>query len=148
MITSIDPTHDGTAERIVEIQRAAYAVEASLMRFDGIPQLTEAADEVRALSHLHWLGIHEDDQLVAVLAYEIDDGTIDIDRLAVDPSFARKGYGRRLVQAVPTDRPAIVSTGSANDPAIRLYLGEGFSTTGETEVVPGIFTTQFHRDAR
>lgn len=139
--------HVAHAARIVEIQRAAYAVEARLIGFDGIPQLAETAADVAARGDLTWLGAAVDGRLAGVLAFAVEDGVLDIDRLAVDPAFARRGLGRRLVRSVPTDRPTIVSTGSANDPAVALYLGEGFAETGRTEIAPGVFTTQFGRPA-
>ena len=148
MLGDVDPTVVAVAERIVEIQRAAYAVEAKLIGFDGIPQLHEDAADVQARTDLRWVGSYDEGRLVAVIAWEIDGDVIDIDRLAVDPAAARQGHGRRLVQAVPSDRATIVSTGSENAPAVALYLSEGFIETGRTEIAPGIFTTQFHRPGK
>ena len=145
MMAELDPTVAAIAERIVEIQQAAYAVEAELIGFDDIPQLRETAADVQARTDLHWLGSFVGERLVALIAWEIDGGLLDIDRLAVDSQFARQGHGRRLVRAVPSDLATIVSTGTQNAPAVALYLSEGFAETGRTEIAPGIFTTQFHR---
>ncbi|GEM_PF-6639576 len=38
-----------------------------------------------------------------------------------------------------------VSTGAANEPAIRLYKQLGFAETGRIEVAPGIFLTNMER---
>ena len=148
MLGGVDPAVGAVAERIVEIQLAAYAVEAELIGFDEIPQMHEDAADVQARTDLRWVGSFVGDRLVALIAWEWVGGLIDIDRLAVDPAAARQGHGRRLVQAVPRDRATIVSTGSANAPAVGLYLSEGFAETGRTEVAPGVFTTQFQRPAR
>ncbi len=148
MVSELDPTHAAVAERIVEIQQAAYAVEAELIGFEGIPQLGETTADVQSRTALHWLGSFVGERLVALIAWEIDGGLLDIDRLAVDPQFARQGHGRRLVQAVPREHATIVSTGSANAPAVALYLSEGFTETGRTEIAPGILTTQFHRPGK
>ncbi len=147
VIDLIDPADPEAARRIVEIQRSAYAVEASLIGFDGIPQLAETAEHVLALTNMQWRGAFDGGELVGVIAWELDAEVVDIDRLAVDPRFARKGYGRRLLRAVPTSQRAIVSTGTENRPATDLYLDEGFVVVGQTEVAPGIFTTQFSRAA-
>jgi len=148
MLADIDPTVAAAADRIVEIQLAAYAVEAGLIGFDGIPQLSETAEQVRSRTDLHWHGAFDDDGLlVGLIAWDRENGLTDIDRLAVDPLAARRGHGRRLVRAVPRDRDTIVSTGSENDPAVRLYLSEGFVVLGRTEIAPEIFTTQFRRPA-
>lgn len=151
----VDPTDPATAHRVVEIQLSAYAVEAELIGFNGIPQLSETADDVATMAHMDWRGIMADGQLAGIIAWEsvaednpAPDGAgtlLDIDRLAIDPAFARRGFGRQLVQAVPTGRPTIVSTGTANTPARNLYLSEGFVVVGETEVAPEVFTTQFRR---
>jgi hypothetical protein len=54
--TPIDATDPKTAHRLVEIQRAAYAVETELIGFDGIPTLHDAVDDV--MTHdLQWLGV-------------------------------------------------------------------------------------------
>ncbi len=144
MLADIDPT--AVAARIVEIQLAAYAVEAALIGFDGIPQLSETADQVRSRTDLRWHGAFDDDgRLVGLIAWESVGGIVDIDRLAIDPLVARRGWGRRLVQAVPRDQPTIVSTGTENEPATNLYRDEGFVEVGRTEVAPGVFTTQFRR---
>ena len=148
MLGDVDPTVEAVAERIVEIQQAAYAVEAELIGFEGIPQLDETVADVQARTDLHWLGSFVEERLVALIAWEIDGGLLDIDRLAVDPQFARQGHGRRLVQAVPRELATIVSTGSANAPAVALYMSEGFVETGRTEIAPGISTTQFHRPGK
>ncbi len=147
MISPLDPTDRATAARVVEIQRVAYAVEAGLIGFDGIPQLIETVDDVAALSNLQWRAAHDDGQIAGVIAWEVDGDLIDIDRLAVDPAFARRGHGQRLVQSVPTDRHTIVSTGSDNTPAKNLYLRLGFHEIGRTEIASGIFTTQFSRES-
>ncbi len=147
MLADLDPTVAAVADRIVEIQLAAYAVEAGLIGFDGIPQLSETAADVGTRTDLRWLGSFVDDRLVALIAWDRENGLTDIDRLAVDPGSARQGHGRRLVRAVPRDRDTIVSTGSENDPAVRLYQSEGFVEVGRTEIAPDIFTTQFRRPA-
>lgn len=147
MIASINPTDADIARRIVEIQRAAYSVEASLIGFDGIPQLVETTEDVMGLDGMRWRGVFDGETLAGVIAWQVGDRFIDIDRLAVDPQFARRGYGRQLVRTVPADRRTIVSTGTDNGPAHGLYVSEGFSEVGRTEVATGIFTTQFSRPA-
>ena len=145
-VTPIDLQAPGIADRIVEIQRAAYAVEAELIGFDGIPPLTETTDQVRSRTDLHWRGVHEHGALVGVIAWSVDDHANDIDRLAVVPRWARRGHGRRLVRAVPSDRPTVVSTGTANIPALALYRGEGFRAVETTEIAPGITITHLRRE--
>lgn len=146
-IRRIDNTDVAVAARIVAIQRAAYAIEAELMAFDGIPPLHESVSDVQAHKQIVWWGAFEGGQLVGVIAWLDHGHSIEIDRLAVDPAWSRRGCGRELVRAVPLSGLVEVSTGSANHPAIALYEGEDFTFVGTTEVAPGVFTTQFERRA-
>ena len=145
MISEIDSTNFLVAKRIVEIQLAAYAVEAKLIGFDGIPQLVESTADVQNLDPMTWLGAFGEGKLVGVVAWVASDSLVDITRLAVDPLAARRGHGRRLVRSVPADRRTVVSTGKMNTPAVALYQSEGFETVEETEVAPGVTIAHFER---
>lgn len=145
MIRTIDSADDGLSARIVEIQRAAYAVEAELIGFDGIPVLEETAADVRRRGDLTWHGAFVDDRLAGIIAWTKDGDAVDIDRLAVDPAYARRGLGRQLVRSVPVTGETTVSTGAANGPAVALYLGEEFVRIGERELAPGVLMAHFRR---
>jgi ribosomal protein S18 acetylase RimI-like enzyme len=84
------------AQRVLDIQRAAYAVEAGIVGYDAIPPLHERLDELQSRD-LIFLGASCDRTLGGVLAYRRDGDTVDIDRLAVDPAFFRRGLARRLM---------------------------------------------------
>ncbi len=122
----------------MEIQRAAYAIEAELIGFAGIPQLTETAGEVRELAHLRWTGAFVDGLLIGLIAWEDSGDNVDIDRLAVDPRWTRQGFARRLVRTVRRARTTTVSTGEKNLPAMNLYVSEGFEQFGSREVAPDV----------
>lgn len=145
MIEPLDLGAEGVAARVVAIQLAAYAVEAELVGFDSMPPLHESEEDVRALVDMCWLGAFEGSTLVAIVGWTGGDRLLDIDRLAVDPAFARRGWGRRLIEAVPASARTVVSTGSGNLPAKALYEGLGFVVDGETEVEPGFFITHYRR---
>lgn len=133
--------HDpGTAQQVLAVQRAAYAVEAALLGDDRIPPLHE---DLRALvaAPLRWLGATDDGQLTGALAYVEDSDLVDVHRLVVDPERHRRGTGRRLVCAVldATTAPRVtVATGRDNVPACRLYASLGFAAAGDGEVLPGL----------
>jgi ribosomal protein S18 acetylase RimI-like enzyme len=146
-VVALDPAADAIlAARLVELQRAAYAVEAGLIGFDGIPPLHETAAELAAAG-LRWLGTGPSGAPEAALAYRrTGEGEVDIDRLVVHPAAFRRGHGRRLVTAmVDSERPrrVTVSTGTANLPARRLYEGLGFRATGERPIAPGVTVTLY-----
>ncbi|RZT07858.1 acetyltransferase (GNAT) family protein [Kribbella sp. VKM Ac-2569] len=148
MITPLDLTDRALAERLLTIQHAAYAVEAELIGFDGIPPLQEDLDGLMSSTEL-WLGRYDGTHLVGAVAYELPDArTVEISRLIVDPAHARRGHGRALLDHLDRIEPrpvSLVSTGSANLPAVNLYKSRGYATVGEVEVAPGIYITQFRR---
>jgi ribosomal protein S18 acetylase RimI-like enzyme len=151
MFKALDLTDAVTAERVLVVQRLAYAVEAELIGFDGIPPLHEDLAALVASSE-YWLGRYSEGELVAAVAYELPDpDTIEISRLIVDPAHARRGHGRALLDHLDQLEPrpvSLVSTGTANTPATTLYLSRGYTATGQVEIAPGITITQFRRALR
>jgi ribosomal protein S18 acetylase RimI-like enzyme len=139
------------AQRVLEIQRAAYAVEAGIVGYDAIPPLHERLDELQSRD-LIFLGVSCDRALGGVLAYRRDGDTVDIDRLAVDPAFFRRGLARRLMRELfVRERDAsrfTVSTGLGNQPAISLYESYGFHVVGADEPMPGVRIVLLERGAR
>jgi ribosomal protein S18 acetylase RimI-like enzyme len=147
VITPLDLTDRTLAERLLAIQHAAYAVEAELIGFDGIPPLQEDLAGLMASTE-RWLGRYDGDTLVGAVAYEASADTVEITRLIVDPAHARRGHGRALLDHLDRIHPApvsLVSTGSANTPAIKLYTSRGYTAIGDVEVAPGIYITEFRR---
>ena len=133
----VDIADRETAARILELQRAAYAVEASLVGSTDIPPLHESLTELQD-AQLEWLAIESDGVIVAAMAWTDNGHTIDIDRLMVDPRSARRGYATSLVLSLDLSKPVTVSTGSRNAPADALYRQLGFDVVGESEPVPGL----------
>ena len=144
-----DPARDpALAARLLQVQHAAYAVEARLIGDDRIPALSE---DLAALTsaRLSWLVAREGATVLGALGWRAVDDGIDVDRLVVDPAYARRGTGRALVAAVlglAGDRPVTVSTGRDNTPARRLYAQAGFRDVAEREVLPGLWLVDLARD--
>ena len=81
---------------------------------------------------------------------ELDDGTVDICRLVVAPRAFRGGVASALLDALDRRFPGramIVSTGSANEPAIALYRRRGFRPVRDREAAPGLRVTELARAA-
>ncbi|MEU8223494.1 GNAT family N-acetyltransferase [Kribbella sp. NPDC048915] len=147
MITPLDLSDRDLAERLLAIQHAAYAVEAELIGFDGIPPLQEDLAGLMASTE-RWLGRYDGGTLVGAVAYEVTDDTVEITRLIVDPAHARRGHGRALLDELDRVEPrpvSLVSTGAANLPAVTLYKSRGYIEIGDLEVAPGIHLTHFRR---
>lgn len=131
------------AHQLVDLQRAAYRVEAALIGDGRIPQLTESVEELLA-QDLIWHVVLDGNRPVAAVAYRCDGAALDIDRLVVEPSHHRQGLARQLLGSIPGG-PATVSTGRDNPPARRLYEGLGFRHTGDREVLPGLWLSSYAR---
>lgn len=136
---------DALAPRLLEIQHAAYAVEAALIGDDRIPPLHETEAGLRA-SGLRWLVAERSGELAGALGFTVDDEVLDLDRLVVAPEHARRGAGRALVVAALALAPeAVVATGRGNEPARGLYESAGFVHEGDLEVLPGLWISRFRR---
>jgi ribosomal protein S18 acetylase RimI-like enzyme len=132
LVVVLDHRDAGVAARIRDLQRASYRVEADLIGFDKMPPLLEDVEDIARLK-LTVLGAVERHEVLGVLGYSRDDGIVDIDRLAVDPTHFRRGVGRMLLDALhrresDADRFE-VSTGADNEPAIGLYRVMGYEPT-------------------
>lgn len=142
----LDLSDDTVLHELWTVQRLAYAVEAELIGFDGIPPLHETLDELRATTET-FLGLYDEEGLVGAVSYRLEESTVDICRLVVHPRAHRRGIASKLLDALP-DGPQVVSTGTRNEPALRLYLKRGFTETGTREVAPGVSLTDLAREHR
>ena len=145
-VVRVDHSDAGVATALLELQRQAYEVEAALIGSRNIPPLTEALEELQG-SRETFLVVFVEGSIVGAVSYRLLRDTIDIHRLAVDPTCFRGGIGTALVRAAlsaePSARHAIVQTGADNEPARSLYLREGFEQTDELEVAPGLRVARF-----
>ncbi len=147
-IRPLDLADDATASAVHRIGRAAYAVEAELIGFDGIPALGESLAQMRA-QDLNWVGaVSEDGELAGFLAWEEEaDGGVCIDRLCVAPAWFRRGIASLLLRHALTElfpgRPVEVTTGAANAPAVTLYERLGFTRGPDFSPAPGLTMASF-----
>lgn len=139
----LDLSDDAVLRELWTVQRLAYAVEAELIGFDGIPPLHESLDELRGCDET-FLGLYDEEGLAGAVSYRLDGSTVDICRLVVHPRAHRRGIASKLLDAVP-DGPQTVSTGTKNEPALALYRKRGFVETGMREVAPGVTITDLSR---
>jgi ribosomal protein S18 acetylase RimI-like enzyme len=135
----------------VKTQRAAYGVEADLIRFDAIPPLHETETDVMGLD-LTILAVVEDERVLAVVGYRRSGAVVDIDRLAVSPDRFRQGLGRQLLRTLhereKTATRFVVSTSRDNEPALRLYESVGYSAVADVVVAEGLVVRKLERRRR
>ncbi len=129
MIKRLNLQDDFLVARLIEIQQKAYRIEAALIEFDGIPALTETADNLRAAQEI-FDGYFVENNLAGVVSYALEGQTLDIGRLVVHPDYFRRGIASALLnhieQVEPTASRIIVTTGARNTPACNLYLRHGY----------------------
>ncbi|MER5357023.1 GNAT family N-acetyltransferase [Streptomyces sp. NPDC002785] len=149
VVRELDLADEATAAAVHRVGRHAYAVEADLIDFDGIPALRESLEEMRS-QPLRWIGaITDDGRIAAFVAWQLlaSEGALDIDRVCVDPTWFRRGLASQLLGHLMTDLvpsgPVLVSTGADNLPAVALYERLGFSRMGTIEPAPGLRLAQF-----
>ncbi|KAF2776899.1 GNAT family N-acetyltransferase [Streptomyces sp. OM5714] len=144
----LDLSDPDTLRHLWDLQRASYAVEARLIGFDGIPPLHESLEQLRACEE-SFIGVRDELRLVGAVAWtRSDNGVLDICRLVVHPVAHRRGVATALLDALDSIEPAeltVVSTGTANLPAVELYRRRGFIPVGERRIAPGVAVTLLER---
>jgi ribosomal protein S18 acetylase RimI-like enzyme len=133
---------------VLEVQHAAYAIEAALI---GYPQLPPAHETLEALQAAHeelWL-CEEGGELCGVVGLEQHADELVIARLFVAPAAFRRGIGSALVGhalARADGRRVRVGTGARNAPALALYERFGFRRLHEREPAPSVGYGELVRD--
>jgi ribosomal protein S18 acetylase RimI-like enzyme len=144
----LDLSEAGTLRQLWDLQRPAYAVEARLIGFDGIPALHESLEQLRECGE-SFLGVRDEAALVGAVSWtRVPSGALDICRLVVHPNAHRRGIATALLDALDSTEPAdltVVSTGTANLPALALYRRRGFVPVGERQIAPGVTITLLER---
>ncbi|GAA1319178.1 GNAT family N-acetyltransferase [Streptomyces sp. NBC_00264] len=144
----LDLSDPDTLRHLWDLQRASYAVEARLIGFDGIPPLHESLEQLRTCDE-SCLGVRDELRLVGAVAWtRLPNGALDICRLVVHPVAHRRGVATALLDALDLIEPAeltVVSTATANLPAVALYRRRGFIPVGERQVAPGVTITLLER---
>ncbi|WP_369199094.1 GNAT family N-acetyltransferase [Streptomyces djakartensis] len=144
----LDLTDPDTLRQLWDLQQASYAVEAQLIGFDGLPPLHESLEQLRACDE-SFLGVRDESKLVGAVGWtRLPNGALDICRLVVHPVAHRRGVATALLDALDSIEPSeltIVSTGTANLPALALYRRRGFAPVGERQIAPGVTITELER---
>lgn len=147
-IRQIDITNEETAREVLGIQLPSYKIEAALIEFYGIPPLKDTIETLMECGET-FLGYYENGNLCGAVSFKIENEVVDIHRLMVDPEHFQKGIARRLLRevekATESASAMIVSTGSKNSPAIRLYETNGFRKVGEERLAEGVSITHFEK---
>ncbi|MNI03129.1 Acetyltransferase (GNAT) family protein [compost metagenome] len=145
-------THKDILE-LLSLQVASYRVEAELIGFDEIPLLNDGIASIQEADEI-FIGSYTDAlQLRGAISYHREGKVVTICRMMVHPEYFRLGIARELLRFVIDGQCKegasrfIVSTGTANIPAIKLYQGFGFIEKKVRTIASGITLTTFERPA-
>ena len=149
MFQELDLSNNTIAEAVYRIQKAAYQIEAELLGTDEIPPLQESFEGLQEVDEL-FIGFYQEQQLIGVLSYKIEEQVIDVYRLFIDPSALRQGIGRKLLNYVCQQhencQKMIVSTGEKNQPAVHFYEAYGFEKESATLISENLTIFNFKKD--
>jgi ribosomal protein S18 acetylase RimI-like enzyme len=125
---------------VLEVQHAAYAIEAELIGFPGLPPAHETLAQLQGSGEELWL-CEEGGELLGAVGLERSPDELLIARLFVAPSAFRRGVGTGLVRKAldaAGSRRVRVGTAIRNAPALALYEGLGFRRVRESTLAPGL----------
>ncbi|MEJ8306075.1 GNAT family N-acetyltransferase [Saccharibacillus sacchari] len=150
MIDKLNMEDHSLVEALFRLQTTAYRLEAKRIGFDEIPPLADTLDTLKHSSDTFYGYTTEAGELAGAIAVEEEyPGELTLTRMMVHPDFFRQGIATRLIQYIFTRYPDfktyIVSTGSMNEPAMRLYQGFGFVPFRKEYVAPGVELTTMRR---
>jgi ribosomal protein S18 acetylase RimI-like enzyme len=133
---------------VLEVQHAAYAIEAALIGYPELPPAHETLAALQATREELWL-CEEDGELCGVVGLEQHADELVIARLFVAPAAFRRGIGSALVAHAlerADGRRVRVGTGARNAPALALYERFGFRRLHEREPAPNVGYVELVRD--
>jgi ribosomal protein S18 acetylase RimI-like enzyme len=129
---------------ILQIQKAAYRVEAAIIGHQDLPPLRETAKDVRDSSEDFYGCYHGDDELSGIISLDCQPNEVFVCRLVVHPDSFRRGIGSALIRYAEaqarTTRAAFIKVNAAirNQPALALYRKLGFQSTREHTTPDGV----------
>jgi ribosomal protein S18 acetylase RimI-like enzyme len=138
MIILADIREASVASQIHALQQAAYSVEAQRIGCIDFPPLRETLDELQHSTDC-FLVFAEEGSIIGCLSYEWAEACTMITRLVVSPRHFRRGIARALLRTLDSRLPVgsviCARTADRNEPAIRAYEQQGFSTVSR-EISP------------
>ncbi len=125
----------------------SYQIEALILEADNFPPLKRTLEQY-INTDTEFYGFWQEQTLAAVIELRFSRQSIHVQSLVVDPDFFRHGIATKLMNHVLTNFESIlytVETGTANDPAIKLYEKLGFKQIRQYIAGQGITKTCFEK---
>ncbi len=147
MIKQLNLKDEKVLEKILNVQIASYKIEAEIIGFDEIPPLKDTINTLKQCNETFY-GYFIDDILAGIVSYKIENDTLDIHRVAVHPSFFKRGIAKELinfVEKINNIKNIIVCTGKENIPAVKLYMKNGYKKIKDIKIKEGFYLTSFEK---
>lgn len=151
LIKEIDIRNRELAKEVLEVQIPSYMVEAEIIGSSDIPPLKDTIDTLQQCGETLF-GYYIEEELCGAISIKVEKGEIDIHRLIVHPDHFRKGIAQRLLDFIECNieckeeiETIKVSTGSKNNPAVSLYIKNGFHKVDEVRVNKQLSLTIFEK---
>jgi predicted N-acetyltransferase YhbS len=126
----VRPMVAADAAAVLDVQRAAFGLEALLYDDTDLPPLRESVAELVAdLDRCLGLVAVDGDQLVGSVRVRVDGRSLHIGRLAVAPDRQGRGLGSLLLaraEGVAPASEALLFTGHLSASNLRLYANAGY----------------------
>jgi ribosomal protein S18 acetylase RimI-like enzyme len=149
MIRKLNLNDIKTLKEILDLQLASYKVEADIIGFYEIPPLKDTIDKLEHCDEVFY-GYFIEEVLAGIISYKIEDKILDIHRVAVHPSFFKRGIANQLLCFVEEQKldivKIIVSTGKENKPVVSLYMKNGYKKVEDVQIEKDIYLTSFEKD--
>lgn len=148
-IRKFDQNNTAELNQVYRVQVAAYTVEADIIGAVTFPPLHGTLQELRDSKDEAYLYL-VDEVAVGAIFLEMTSSSVLISKLIVEPDFFRRGIAKALIRYSLELYPETdfeVGTGSANFPALELYLSFGFRVVEETSLEGNIIISRLQRPA-
>lgn len=143
-VTALDVSLLDSQQRLITLWRRAYEVEANLIGVADFPPLRLSPRDFACRKGAFYAILKQSQPLGAIEVETVGDRTLLIASLIVEPTWFRRGIGRRLVSfALQQSETVLVSTSSANIPAVTLYRSMGFQLSATSTTPDGIKLSSF-----
>ncbi|MFT8321701.1 MAG: GNAT family N-acetyltransferase [Bacillus sp. (in: firmicutes)] len=128
MVIELDQTNSKIAKEILELQTAAYKVEAQIIQYEDLPPLKEDYLSIQTCKET-FMGVYSNNRLAAVISFKEEAEYLEICRLVVHPSLFGRGFATKLLDYIiqKKSKRIIVCTAADNKPALQLYIKLGFT---------------------
>jgi predicted GNAT family acetyltransferase len=144
LITTLSLNDENTLKKFFTLQISSYSAEAKVIQSFKIPPLQESFQNLKSC-YENFIGIHENDKLVAAASYLLNSNDMKICRVIVHPKYFKKGYASSLLKNLINmeSNKYLVSTAAKNIPACSLYEKLGFKLLSNLLVAEGIVISNY-----